>query len=357
MDFPLSHSRIETFACPYRGQQIYLKGRKEPESIPALRGQIAHAIAAAYIRHCVAQGVETDLAALPEIFAREWLASKIPADEMDGLKEVIIKLAECISVNPYTQVELQIAITADWKPTSWFGKADTVFLRGILDRLDVADDVGVITDWYFGWGPAVAKRAQVRIYAALGNILYPEVERWHCRVFSPQHRTEAEEIISREEIPRIRKDIEMEAQRVMRLVEGKKFPAAPGDHCGFCGFKAECPAKEWAIEHLGDQASAEQAAAKLIVLEQETARIKGLLKTYTAAAGPLEVGGMTVGHNEVSTKIWDKAAVWDAAQDQDDPLSFFNVDGRRAHKLGITPETKTVVRFGLKKAGAAGEEE
>jgi RecB family exonuclease len=362
MAFPVSYSRIEAFDCPYRGQQLYVKNRKEPETIPLLRGQLGHQILAEYTDHCVSAGLASDHAAFPGIFRANWEKGKLPGEEMDALKIACANAIEGMIVGPNTRSEMKIAVNAAWQQVDFF-KGKDIMLRGVIDRIDVNDDgAGVITDYTFGWGPAAEKALQLKIYAAIANVLFPDVPEWRPRVYNAQNRTERKDfVITTDDLPRIRRDIESDIRRVWTLAEAKKPAAIPGDHCGVCGFSSECPAKDIVVDAIGNREQAEAALAKLIVLDRETSRIKAMLKPFCNASGPVETGGMIIGHLPKSTKVYDKIAVVDAAIDKNlGQWDFFNVNSKATgfKSLGIEPiEIKPGVQFKMKKAGAQEEEE
>ncbi len=354
----ISYSGLEQWACPYHGKRLRIDKAKEPETIPLLRGQVGHDFCRRYIEHCASRDMETDTSALPELFRAAWESGKCPPEEMDGLKIACGNVVNSIVVNVYTLAEQQYAVTREWKDTAWFGKG--VWLRAVIDRLDVDGAEGIITDFSFGWGKAEEKQLQVKIYAAVANVIYPEVERWTTRIFNAQNRTEAESVIAIDQIPRIRKDIESESRRIEAIVASGKFPAVPGDHCGYCGFLAECPV-EASAPALGSADAARAALGELIVLDEKAKRIKAALRTWTNGAGPLEQGGMVIGHFPTATKVFDKQAVILAAEQAGlDHWSFFNVNQKAAgfKKLGVEPVSiKPGVTFKVKKAGQEGEDE
>ncbi|OPX89449.1 MAG: PD-(D/E)XK nuclease superfamily protein [Pelotomaculum sp. PtaB.Bin104] len=116
------------------------------------------------------------------------------------------------------------------------------------------------------------------------------------------------------------------------------FPATPGDPCRYCGFAFECVNGELPVP--GEIKSYDEAVklgAEVLRLEAALNQMKGYLKGYVEACGPVVVGGRKF--LIAPTNYWDwsseavQAVIKKIEEGKKDPYSFLKPDSYQMKKL------------------------
>jgi len=271
-----SYSKLDTYdGCPLRFKRKYIEKRPEPPSEALDRGIAVHEVIAEYVKHCLATGVQTDL---------DFLRSVQGTDEVMEILETYAN-SHLLEPGKYEIEEM-------WKiplgPFTFWGKVDLL--------QDCGWDVAIIdakTDWQLRSQTDIDKDQQLRTYAWMASIKYPEAQEFHCAIDFVRHGVIRDTTYTIDDIPAIEKSI---LAKVEEIEADKKFQARPGPSCSYCAFTADCRAVTAGnIETVSDLEEAEMAAAQLLAIKARAKALEDLLKPWCSENGAVETNGMETG--------------------------------------------------------------
>lgn len=157
--FSWSYSKLKNFeACPKKHSSVDLQKKyKEAESESLKWGDFVHKGLAGVILN----RIENKAGRVPDI-------APIPA----GLEPMIPWVDRIMSGDGIILVEQQMAITANFAPTEWFG--NDAWYRGIGDVVKINGDIGFVIDWKTG--KILEDSQQLALMAACLFAHYPELQ-------------------------------------------------------------------------------------------------------------------------------------------------------------------------------------
>ncbi len=212
MNKPLawSYSALDAFnTCPKR---YYLtkvsKEVKEPQTEQTIWGNEVHRA----LEHRITK--HTPLPLTMQQF------EPIAATVVERAKDGVIK------------AEQKMALTRDYRPTTWFGK--DVYVRGITDFTIQKGDSVFIGDWKTG-KPTPAS-AQLKLTAAMTFAHSPYVKKIVNAFVWLKTGGVTTQVFTREDIPAIWQEFEPQVRRIEQAIELDKWPAKPSGLC-----RAWCP--------------------------------------------------------------------------------------------------------------------
>jgi ferredoxin len=303
----VSPSKLRTFGCPYRYQQVYVLRKKEVKTLPLALGSLIHDIAAEYFATC-ATFKDTSHSRLDAIVSDKWFTrdTLIEQSSRDDLDLFVSNLRDYpIDPQRIAAMEQRLALTENLTITAW--SATDVAYGGIMDLVTMEGQGLQITDWTtaaISGAHGNEKDFQLRFY---GWLLYtyaglqPEHSpllrrRNEIEVRTKSLRTGKEVCVQLTEGDHEKtwERIESERQRILTFIEDDgPWDACAGSLCGIC--RLECPLeqKEGApMVRLLDEADASAAHQRLIIIEREAKALKALLKGYVGVHGSVVSNGI-----------------------------------------------------------------
>ena len=140
---------------------------------------------------------------------------------------------------PDVQPERKVSWDKDFKPTSYFNTDRTMF-RAELDVLAVNGKMAIIYDWKTG--KVRDKPDQLRLYAAVIFILYPEVETVHTAFIFVDHQEIKDAIYHRNQFEKMWSNFEERADLILAAHEEGRWPPRKNYLCNWCpATPAQCP--------------------------------------------------------------------------------------------------------------------
>lgn len=201
-----SHSRGQTYIeCPRKFHELnILKSVPYEQGEPQKEGERVHK--ALELR--LTSGV-----ALPDKYAKyERLILAIKA--MPGI----------------TCGERDFALNADLRPTGYFEK--DVWVRVTIDVINVNGKAGYLFDYKNG--KVTLDEDQLKLYAAVGFHVYPEVDTWTARYIWLQHKVADGKVYHRSDLPQLWRDLMPIPNAMQEAAARNDWPARPSRRCGYC---------------------------------------------------------------------------------------------------------------------------
>ena len=311
-----SYSQLDTYdGCPLRFKRKYIEKREEPASEALERGIAVHEVIAEYVKHCLAEGVQTDL---------DFLRSIQGTDEV---MEILETYASTHMIEP-GDYEIEEMWKVPLGPFTFWGKVDLFQDCGELVAITDAK-----TDWQLRSQTDIDRDLQLRTYAWMASVKYPQATEFHCAIDFVRHGVLRETTYTLADIPAIEKTI---IAKVEEIEADKKFQARPGPSCSYCAFTADCRAVTAAnIETVSDLEEAEMAAAQLLAIKARAKALEELLKPWCSENGAVETNGMETGFfKSESYEYPDVLALWQLLENSDhDPYKVLKADTAALKKL------------------------
>lgn len=309
--YQYSYSAINWFLkCPLYFKLKRIKKAKEADN-PLMRiGRVSHDVFGDYSQHCVENSLPTDVDKLVDIVDK--YRGELQDNEFEEVKELAENFAQTHIFQPESNdeimIEQRLAFDEDWELLDdWFH--NETFFRAIMDRFHIEETVngltGVIRDYKTGWKvPAqseVEDSLQLKMYAFIGSLMFPEVERFLVVLDFVRYNTERKAVYDREEAESFGQVI---MKYIEKIEEAEKFKANPGgEHCELCGFSGKCQAFQDYLEETGEddvtEDNAKDLARRYRILKTEVGKLKGKLKTYVKGNGSIPIGNEVLGYNKV----------------------------------------------------------
>lgn len=273
-----SYSRLRLYGdCPRAFECRYIKKLPEMPSEALERGKAVHEAIAAYVKHCLKEGLLTDLE-----FLRDYQGT-------DEVREILETYADSHVINPG-----KYEIEEMWK--LWLGNGKWLFWA-VIDLLEDKGELVIIedakTDHALRPQSEIDKDLQLRTYAWAASMKYPKADEFRCRIDFVRHGVTRETTYTRDDIPAIEKQL---IQQVETIEADKDFAPTPGSFCNLCSFTADCPwILKGGVEMVTTSEQAREATAELITLEARGKVIKDMMKPWCSTNGAVEVNGLETG--------------------------------------------------------------
>ena len=371
-----SVSALRDWECLFRGKRKRIDKAKEPLGAPLHEGRILHDVCAAYVRHCIAAGVDTDLTAIPSLVRETYWDPEtdephsLPAEHVVETQRTARGWAEGYIVDRPHTTHIEEIWLLPFAPaganTHLWVICDHVLMHE-AGRVAVIRDLK--SDRHLRSVDDVARDLQVWVYCWAVAQKYPMVQEFRVEMDFLRHGIVRQVEFGREIVDQAEEILVDSIARIRGYRKRKTFPAVAGDGCRYCGFRAECPLLQKLADPgvLVDAAAAEHAAEQLVALEARVAGLKSQLSDWTAVNGPVEVGGVEWGHHlSVRDVVRDPRALVAALESlglSGDAWRALRVDARGLDRLrrsqrasdaiGPLLEDASHTEFRVRKAGAA----
>jgi len=332
-----SYSKLSLYDnCSRQYKLRYLEKREEPPSRPLKIGGAVHEAIAAYDRHLVAERVKTDVTwatvALAE--AKKNLEdpkqrggpTKLNFDEWDEVTDIFMGFVDSHILEPENVAAIEEMHKIIQDGYTFWAKIDLMeILTGFPRITDYKTNHRIMSD------AEISSDFQLGTYAWMIHTLsgYKEI---YCQLDFVRHRTTKGVRFDLEAIKKVEK-------RITGLIETmraeKAWKPAPGSHCSWCAWAADCPAiSDLPVEPPQTEEDAGKLGGEILVLEKQLKDRKEVLNKWTAKNGFLEVGGQAFGHFESRGYKPDVPAFIDLMREVgQDPYPYINVDGRKLSSL------------------------
>ena len=209
MPIAWSWSRIETFEqCP---RKFELQNIKKPDNF---KFETNDAVERGKKVHDALEKALLGQAELPE-----------------DLKHVAPIIAKIQASFPEVQTEREIAWDKDKKLSSWFDTKVTMF-RCALDVLAVDGTKAIIYDWKTG--NVREKPDQLRLYAAVVFMMYPDVQTVQTAFIFVDHMVVKDAIYHRDQFQKIWSEFEDRAELIQIANDGGNWPPRKNGLCNWC---------------------------------------------------------------------------------------------------------------------------
>ena len=153
--FPLSPSRINSLDCGYYFHQKYvLKNRLSEEQEEATKplniqmGSLGHKVMEIYNKSLLLAKLPSDMEIFDMAFEKAWEGYPyMPENMYPESKALLLNFAENNPIDPETLWGAEIKVAIDWELNKVYWESEDVWLRGLLDKVDIADSTALITDY------------------------------------------------------------------------------------------------------------------------------------------------------------------------------------------------------------------
>lgn len=287
----LSYTAIHLYEqCPYRYRVERVDRRIPPPSEPLLVGSTAHLAIAEYLRHLIAEDLQTDVTWWEEAVSRAEAKAReeglfLSPKQCEQVSEIVEFFVGSHLFHPSRIVGVELPLEIELESATF---------RAVIDLLEIEDGAPVVRDWKTSWAvpSSVQEDLQLRIYAWMvcERFGYDEVR---CELDFVRHGA-----VRRAEFgPEDHEQTERRVTRTMRLIAGEtSWRATPGSHCAGCPWANDCPAITDDVLAIKSREDAARFAGEILVLEKQVENRRELLRAWCAEEGPVEVGGEVFGH-------------------------------------------------------------
>lgn len=213
-----SHSRVNTFLdCPkmFYHQNI-LKDVKYEQGEPQKEGERAH------------KALELRL------------TRKVDLPKQYAKYEMLIRAIE--SLPGITYGERDLALDDQLRPTGYFEK--NCYVRVTADVININGNRGIFLDYKNG--KVSVDEAQLKLYAAVGFHVFPEIEQWETKYIFLQHDIVTGDTYTRGQLPALWEELLPVPRAIQKAVETNNWPPSPGRKCGWCSVNkaGKCPSAD-----------------------------------------------------------------------------------------------------------------
>jgi hypothetical protein len=292
--FPLSPSRIVALDCGYRFHQKYvLKNRRTDEEeqartpVGTLIGKVGHRCNELYTLACKEQKITSDQALMEKAFEDAWDEQNyLPESQYTEVKKILMDFNENNLVDPEHLFGVEIKVSLNWLLETVGWKAFDIWIRGILDKVEVyPDGTAVVTDYKF-FLPSESKLKnswQTKIYPFLMKCLNPYLNTIILRYHGIKTNKKVEFTFAVSEIGEIEDSLRALSKRTAKRIANPEtvWTARLGENCPYCIY--DCPLLDLGIEPIKDVDKAVVVGQKLYAMKQEADRLQAELKGYLAA--------------------------------------------------------------------------
>jgi hypothetical protein len=323
----------------------YVEKRPQASTPEARRGSEVHDCVAEYVKHLVANGLQTDLDFIRSL----------------GISAEAREILETFATSHMFPEGTYLVEKKHEIPLS-----DSIIFSGVIDLAESRDLDVVITDYKTFWRTLsqveVENNLQMKGYALLTSSLFPEADRFLCEMDFVRLGVTRSVTYNREDLTEIVSEL---LRRIEQIENDETLEARPGGSCDWCAGKRDCPALTTGIEAISSREDAEALADELIVLKARDKEIQALLKPYTTREGPIARNGMLVGYHtshSASYKTLDLMAVLE--ERGYDPFAYLRPDTTGVKKIAGKDEAlaadlaeisidNSSSKFGIRKGGDA----
>lgn len=245
----LSPSKVSSFTdCALAFRFSAIDRLPEPPSLPATRGSIVHlALEHLFEREPVDRTLEAALTDLEGAFEEMAHDPELVDLELDDAGHAQLRADARRLVENYFQLEDPTQVVPIGIELRLEAKVGDLRLRGIIDRLELDDDGGlVVTDYKSGRSPGQAHQqgrlGGVAFYSLLCEELFG-VRPSRVQLLYLADTTVISTEPTEQSTRGLRNKVGALWQAVERACERDDFRPRPGPLCNWCAFQAYCPAQ------------------------------------------------------------------------------------------------------------------
>jgi len=357
-----SWTRINTFqTCPMLYKLVYLLKRKGFVNPIMVIGRVAHQAIGEYNNHCLKNKVESDFLKWKDFGYKALTESNLDPELNAEALRLVEQYAQSHIVSQESTVgaEEEIAVNKNWEQVDWL--SPDVWLRVILDFLQIQGNICKITDYKTGWSMK-ADPFQLKIYALVIKKLYPQVTDFQIEIDYIRHEWQKMFTLTDEDIEEIERAV---LSKIAKIESEEKFEPSIGVQCSYCPVWFACPAMK-----IGDVRKyvvpSKQDEAVALALEYEkysrlASEVKKILKEYCDVEGDLIAGGRQYGFRVSNKFEFDIKDLYVALDEIGiDLLDYLTLDYRKfkalLHNANVLKVAKSIgekkvsVTFSAKKA-------
>jgi hypothetical protein len=339
----MSPSFIKNAGCPLYLKLNYIDHAEDRPSMPAQRGRSVHAAIADLLKLCTAEEVQPEELGLETM--KEALEKHLPHSIMsqaDLILEWLMLWGSRYKISEHLySYEEKIGLDDEYEDTEW----DDASYRGILDVLDVIDEICIVTDWKSQ--PNILAQTdldnptgsdqseQITHYCWLASKRHRDLEVFKGRIWYLRYGFYQETTRTLDQLDIYETALIIKERKISEISDWE--PRA-GKQCDYCEFHHLCPLATDTGSADGEVITQEQAvqcAENVTAMEAYLKARKGALKDYIKANDSIRTGaGIVWGYNKKLSDFWPAKAVEEVLEDYEMPLSdVANVDARKMKKL------------------------
>ena len=331
-----SYSKIKSWTdCPLSFRLTYIDKVGKDESDPMTLGAAAHEFFEAWLN----ARRYNDIPVLKDIALATW--STEPRDQ--SLYEEYMGICEDFAKNfdgkdipegSTTTCEIKLGLTAEGLPCDFM--AENVWLRGIIDRLDIIGTTAKITDYKVSFR-GKPDTFQVQLYAYMISKYCPAITNFEVVIHYVRSNWKEKWQFPKEKIA----GIEFQIKAITETIENdKKYKAKPGSRCSSCLVAFACTKKASSIKTIGNIGNASKIAGDILAIEAQLEAKKDLLKSWVSDNGEVKVNGETFSFFPYETWKGDTKELVSVLTDNNiEPWGYLKTDTKEIKKLCKTDDT------------------
>lgn len=301
---PFSFSRISAWwRCPLAYKFQYIDGLPRSSGLAAEVGSINHKMFENYARHCIKEGLPTDLDKGRALIERA--AIGLDPFSADDVRFVCHKFLETHTFPRPARIEVPVGLRYRPRLKRWdkalFNGPRTMY-RGVMDYLEARPEDGYVLILDYKTGRILPDRNHIRNdpqlkgYAFMASVLYPDIDLFICVLDYVRYNLRFDPV----EIDRIEAEEygQILAETIKEVNKAESFPAKYlGARCDWCDYLHNCPEYKRAMRETDipnvelDEISAARLAAHMGMLKAGATRIESRLKNFVEKNGRIMLEG------------------------------------------------------------------
>lgn len=347
-----SWSRLSMFQnCPQQWKLMYMDKKKGEVNPLTNVGRVCHDAIGRYNNHCIKNKLTSDFDKWKEFAWQAIENSDLPPEYNNEIFKLMEQYAQTHEVDLESVVgaEEKFAINKNREQVDWL--APDVWLRIVIDYLQISGNVAKITDYKTTWAMK-SDPFQLMIYAWAIKQIYPHVTDFQIEIDYIRHEFQVCQTFTEEDLADIERAI---LAKINRVEAEERFEPNIGVQCSYCPVWYACPAmSDTTIRRFQLPKSYIEASGLALELEKYSrmaGEIKKVLKEYCDNAGELTAGGRVYRFNVSNKYEFEISEMIMALNEMGiDFLEYLVVDYRKFKALMRDERVATVVkRMGTKK--------
>jgi hypothetical protein len=304
-------SEAETFGCPYRYQQIYLRD-VDDSGDESVRGRAFHAVFWIYVLRLVNAQTDADHEEASLALQEGIAISKLP----DQLVSHVSKLWWRFVKSWKLDLEAFLAAEELQRHGGRVFRPDLVYARP--NELEIQD----VKTFFKGLTEEQASQElQLRWYLVEALKAWPGFARYRFTYVFVRLNYSVSLVFTPEQIAEWEPEVQGSIDAILQAEAKGEFPAIPGSHCTLC--RLACPVVDNPARMIARVTSLDEAmavAGDILALEQRVKQLKNVLRAWALVEGGLVVNGQAFEHREVLKVSYPAAIVLDYLRRKDIPV-------------------------------------
>lgn len=290
-------------------------------------GSAFHDFRFRYYDHCRRHDTDSDYGVIPDIARTVFHDKGLPLHHWDEFSALCRKFAENRPFNPNMRFELRFGINRD-ESVADFDRCDG--FRGIVDGIEIADEIGVVTDAKTSRTMEIPP-TQIEVYAAFFALKYPEVKEWRLVYdFIRFGKTRTFTLLA-DNAAEMRNHV---WTRIENLEKMSRFEPQPGEHCLQCPYFTICDYRLQGVSAPKDEDDVRSMIEDYFVSKVRAERLKKIIKTWCSTFGDVEAEKTVAGFFMKDKKIPDKEGLTKFLKKiGKDPMDFLDYMAKSLTKL------------------------